>query len=163
MGICIDPLLNLDLYEKYNRKAIVDKRAVYINNNTNYFSHVYKFNELSTLTDYLINEDNHTKNRLLNNKIEIECVLLHDLLNQYKSPMFIEYLSIDTEGSELDILKSYNWSRLFGIITIEHNYRKEYLKNIIEFLKIHGYNEYKNVKFDAWFIHDSIVNNQFKR
>jgi len=156
-GICVDPLLDLDLFKKHNRKAIVDKKAVYVNNSIVDFSHVCSLNEISTLTDYLMIEDNHVESRSLNNQIKIECVLLRDLLNHHKSPMFIEYLSIDTEGSELDILKAYDWSRLFGIITIEHNYRKGYLEDIIELLKPHGYNEYKSVLFDAWFIHDSLT------
>lgn len=45
-------------------------------------------------------------------------------------PKIIDYLSIDTEGSEFDILSNFNFKEFkFRIITCEHNFgpnRKKY-------------------------------------
>ncbi|MBK7635080.1 MAG: FkbM family methyltransferase [Saprospiraceae bacterium] len=53
--------------------------------------------------------------------------------------MHIDYLSIDTEGSEYDILSSFNFDRYtFGIITVEHNYTA-YRDRIKDLLESKGY------------------------
>jgi hypothetical protein len=44
-------------------------------------------------------------------------------LDKYDSPREIDYLSIDTEGSEYEILKEFNFNKyIFRVITVEHNY-----------------------------------------
>jgi hypothetical protein len=45
------------------------------------------------------------------------------LLKKYDAPNQIDYLSIDTEGSELEILNAFDFSKYsFGVITVEHNH-----------------------------------------
>ena len=59
-------------------------------------------------------------------KYEVETISLEDLLNKYKAPKEIEFLSIDTEGSEFEILKGYDFSkRKINKICVEHNYVKK--------------------------------------
>ncbi len=42
---------------------------------------------------------------------------------KYDAPADINYISIDTEGSEFEILKDFNFTKYrFNLITIEHNY-----------------------------------------
>jgi FkbM family methyltransferase len=72
-----------------------------------------------------------------NNKTEIfvNTITLSDLLKKYNAPQFIEYLSLDTEGSELQILKSVDFNEYtFGIIDVEHNYvepRRTQMRNLL--------------------------------
>ena len=64
-------------------------------------------------------------------------------------------MSVDTEGSELDILKGLDFSRFsFSALAIEHNYDDNKLREISSLLLEHGYVRiFKNIsKFDAWFI-----------
>jgi FkbM family methyltransferase len=51
-----------------------------------------------------INAHKHVVNKN-KSQIIVETISLTDLLDLYKAPAFIEYLSLDTEGSELEILK----------------------------------------------------------
>ncbi len=52
----------------------------------------------------------------------VQTISLTDLLDKYEAPKNIDYLSIDTEGSEFEILKSFDFDRYrFKIITCEHN------------------------------------------
>jgi hypothetical protein len=82
----------------------------------------------------------------------LECVL--DVAN---CPKFIEYLSLDTEGSEHKILSSFDFNKYcFGCITVEHNHEKEKRKNIRNKLEENGYEIYKQVKFDDWYIKSSM-------
>jgi FkbM family methyltransferase len=78
--------------------------------------------ELNTITKYS-NSDNHAEERQGGRNYEVETVSLNDLLSEHQSPSYIDYLSIDTEGSEFEILRTFDFERYsFGLITVEHNY-----------------------------------------
>jgi len=73
----------------------------------------------------------------------------------------IDYLSVDTEGSEFDILSDLNYNKYRPtIITVEHNYEKINRKKIFCLLKNNNYSRiFKSItRFDDWFI-----DNNFKR
>jgi FkbM family methyltransferase len=78
--------------------------------------------ELSTI-DSLSSRDGHAPSRVNGERYEVRTVSLLDLLAQANAPRTIDYLSIDTEGSEPDILGAFDFDRYdIGIITVEHNY-----------------------------------------
>jgi len=52
----------------------------------------------------------------------VKTISLEDLLGKYDAPSVIDYLSIDIEGSEFEILSSFNFEKYkFKIITGENN------------------------------------------
>jgi len=81
-------------------------------------------------------------------------------LKKYNAPKEIDYLSVDTEGSELDILSAFDFNEYrFNCITIEHNFteNREKLKLLLE------QNGYKRIfehlsKWDDWYIAESLDN-----
>lgn len=89
---------------------------------------------------------------------------LLSLLKKYNSPNIIDYLSLDAEGSELLILKNFDFEKYkFRTITLEHNYTegnkfKEKNKirrmEIRELLTKNGYKLSKSVSADDWYIHE---------
>lgn len=89
---------------------------------------------------------------------EVPTISLTDLLNKYDAPNIIDYLSIDTEGSELDILTAYDFSRIFKVITVEHNYTNNREK-IYDLLTSKGYTRImENLsKWDDWYVHELYV------
>jgi FkbM family methyltransferase len=106
------------------------------------YSTIYKFK----------NKDKHT--RVKKNIYEVKTISLIDLLKKYKAPKVIDYLSIDTEGSEFEILKNFNFKAYqFKIITIEHNFTSQREK-IYNLLTKNGYKrEYTGLsKWDDWYI-----------
>ena len=50
-------------------------------------------------------------------------ISLLDLLKKFNAPKIIDYLSIDTEGSEYEILSNFDFQKYqFKVITCEHNH-----------------------------------------
>lgn len=98
--------------------------------------------------------DNHAKLRDNGKKYKVKTISLNDLLEKYNAPYNIDYLSIDTEGSEFDILSAFNFEKYsIKIITCEHNFTASRDK-VYQLLKANGYqriNE-KISKWDDWYI-----------
>ena len=72
--------------------------------------------------------DNHSGERLFDydaNKnliaetIEVPCLTLDDLIHKHKVK-YIDYLKIDTEGHEMNIIDAYSWDVKPTIIKLEH-------------------------------------------
>jgi FkbM family methyltransferase len=89
-------------------------------------------------------------------KYYIETISLQDLLIQNNAPRRINYLSIDTEGSEYEILNAFNFeSYEIDIITVEHNFNESRIK-IYKLLTSNGYiRKYERISsFDDWYVHE---------
>ena len=57
---------------------------------------------------------------------EVTSISLNDLLEEFNAPINFDYLSIDTEGNEYQILETFDFTKYKPkIITCEHNYRTE--------------------------------------
>ncbi|WP_440670667.1 FkbM family methyltransferase [Candidatus Pelagibacter sp. HIMB1483] len=118
----------------------------------------------STLNDFI---DNDKKSMPINNElrkkggkfITVETISLNDVMKKYFNNVCPSYISIDTEGSEYEILKSFNIEvyrpKLF---TIEHNYTENESK-IDDFLISNNYVRIfrKLTAFDAWYIPSEIL------
>jgi FkbM family methyltransferase len=113
--------------------------------------------EFSTLSKYE-NSDGHIDQRKSGDIYKVESVSINDLLASHHSPLTIDYLSIDTEGSELEILQALDFDKyLFRVLTIEHNFTPK-RESVQQLLTKNGY---KHVlahvsQQDDWFIHESI-------
>jgi len=87
----------------------------------------------------------------------IETISLLDLLKVNSAPQFIDFLSIDTEGSEFRILKSFDFNEYkFQTIVCEHNFGNDRRK-IKELLESNGYKRRHKIAsfFDDWYFLDS--------
>ena len=67
--------------------------------------------------------------------IQVQTISLLDVLKKANAPSFIEYMSLDTEGSEFEILKNFDFEKYtFGLIDVEHNNfepRRSNIKNLL--------------------------------
>jgi len=100
------------------------------------------------------------KDRVDKNKTQIKLITvsLTDLLKRYSAPAFIEYLSLDTEGSEYEILKTFDFkSYIFGLIDVEHNYVEPRRTQIRSLLLSNGYIFIGAVRFDDQYKHSSLI------
>jgi FkbM family methyltransferase len=137
---------------KNNRTAIIDFRCIWSKT-----GEYIKFNEvdeagLSTINLYT-NVDCHSNERLNGELYDVPTISLMDLLIEHSAPSEIDYLSIDTEGSEYDILSSIDFSKYkFKIITCEHNYSPN-RELIYDLLTKNGYVRFltEESQFDDWY------------
>jgi len=84
----------------------------------------------------------------------LDTISLVDLLEKYQAPREIDYLSIDTEGSEYEILAHHDFDRFsFHIITCEHNFGPTRDK-IYNLLSDRGYvRKLENISgVDDWYV-----------
>jgi len=113
-----------------------------------------KDKELSAALSYSL-LDSHKSERYLGKTYDVTTISLNDLLDKYECPSNFDYLSIDTEGSEFEIIDSLNFNKyLPKIITIEHNYKIEKRNKIYNLLIKHGYKRvFKDISnCDDWYI-----------
>ena len=92
-------------------------------------------------------------------EVPVQTISLNDLLDQHGAPDEIDYMSVDTEGSELEILKAFDFDRrLIRLFTIEHNFTP-LRQEIHELMTAKGYvrrfPEY--TRFDDWYVHRSLA------
>ncbi len=156
-GILAEPAREWHSALKSNRTARVETRCVWKETGQTLMFNETKAGELSTIDAYS-DTDLHAKGRRSGTRYEVETVSLADLLETHGAPERIDYLSIDTEGSEFDILEAFDFGRhRFNIITCEHNFTPQREK-IHALLTAHGYQRrYEEVsRFDDWYVHSSL-------
>jgi FkbM family methyltransferase len=141
-----------------NRKCRIDFRCVWSESGK-----LIEFNETASAEYSTINHfsdsDLHEEIRRSGRKYSVETVSLKDLLDHHGAPNVISYLSVDTEGSEYEILEHFDFSEYsFNFISVEHNYgvNRDNLKALLEG---NGYSQVlqSHSEFDDWFIHDSAL------
>ncbi|MDE7174593.1 MAG: FkbM family methyltransferase, partial [Helicobacter sp.] len=72
--------------------------------------------------------------------IQVPTATLDEILANYPTISHIDFMSLDVEGGELEVLKGINFSKYtFGFIAIEHNYFKDAQKKVSELLNSKGY------------------------
>ncbi len=152
-GILCEPGKNWHSSLKNNRESIIDYRCVHSSTGLFVEFHNSHDGELSTISSFVDYSDGHTNSRKKGNKYLVETVKLNDLLKSHNAPTLIDFLSIDTEGSEYEILESFDFTEYtFNFICVEHNYTKNRNK-IYELLTSKGYTRILShiSKWDDWY------------
>ena len=108
------------------------------------------FSTINSFSD----SDDHSETRIRGQKYFVKTISLFDLLQKYKAPPVIDFLSIDTEGSEFEILKDFDFSMYsFKVIACEHNFTSN-RERIFELLTRNGYSRIHESfsQHDDWYI-----------
>lgn len=146
-----------EILKNSDRSAHIDDRCVYINSGEEVVFIDTDARGLATIKKYA-DGDSHSGSRAAGIEYFIQTITLDDLLNQYGAPPVIDYMSVDTEGSEFDILNSFSFSRHINIMTVEHNYREDRQK-INDVLTNNGFVRiFEEIsRFDDWYINKEIL------
>ena len=105
----------------------------------------------------LTNQQDKSRETVGSVEYSVDTISLNDLLRKFAAPNRIEFLSIDTEGSEYRILKSLNFNEFkFEVIVCEHNYG-ENRERIRQLLESNGYTRRHRLfsYFDDWYFLNS--------
>lgn len=86
--------------------------------------------------------------------IQVQTTTLNDLLTEHAAPPVIDYLSIDTEGAELEILGAFDFNRWdVRAMTVEHNWSPA-REPLYELLTANGFRRLwpELSRFDDWYV-----------
>lgn len=158
-GLLAEPAKYWHTALKNNRSAAVDHRCVWSKTGEMLSFKETVMPELSTLVT-LVESDFNNDGRVDGKTYSVETVSLNDLLEFHKCPRQIDYISIDTEGSELEILSTFKFEDFdISVITVEHNYREPNRKLIFDLLTSKGYIRLFEAfsKYDDWYVKQSNV------
>jgi FkbM family methyltransferase len=139
-GICCEPIPeNFEKLVKNRPNSICYSEAVYDHSGlTLTFDIAHNCHLLSGISKHI--DEHRTTVDANKTMIEVQTISLLDVLDKAKAPSFIEYMSLDTEGSEFEILKNFDFERYtFGLIDIEHNFIEPRRTNIKNLLLSKGY------------------------
>jgi FkbM family methyltransferase len=152
-GILAEPARCWHSDLKKNRSAIIETNCVWRDSTS-----VLNFNEVSNAELSTINlfssSDIHRTARIKGHRYCVKTISMNDLLAKHNAPKQIDFLSIDTEGSELEILRAFDFDHYhFRVITCEHNFTSM-REEIFALLSVNGYvRKYQEIsKFDDWYV-----------
>tara|TARA_Y100001968_G_scaffold273183_1_gene265794 strand:+ start:2356 stop:3546 length:1191 start_codon:yes stop_codon:yes gene_type:complete len=122
-GILAEPVFYWHSQLKKNRSASIETKCVWNSSGEEIlFNEMDKYKQLSTIDCFSKTYDSNEA-LSIGKKYRVRTISLVDLLNKYRAPKYIDYLSIDTEGSEYEILKAFDFNQYkFRVITCEHNF-----------------------------------------
>jgi FkbM family methyltransferase len=157
-GILAEPAKDWHKDLPKNRTAAIDFRCVWSKTGEQLEFIETAMGELSTIAAFS-ELDGNKSGRTEGKKYMVETVSLNDLLAFHKAPANMDFLSIDTEGSELEILTAFDFKKYsFDMMCVEHNYTdaREKLRTLLE---SKGYvNVFPALTlYDDWYLHKEFM------
>ena len=157
-GILAEPARNWHADLKKNRTAHIETRCVWSKSGEMLDFCEAQFGELSTLASFT-EHDSYGESRKGSTNYQVETISLNDMLDLHNAPEQIDFMSVDTEGSEFTILNEFDFKKHRPLImTIEHNYTpsREKMRALM------ARNTYVNVfpeisLYDDWYIDPSLL------
>lgn len=113
----------------------------------------FRYSDKSSLPENSLVRNKNGKN------FEVETISLNEVIKNEFNDVSPSYISVDTEGSEFEILNAFNFSKYHPVVfTVEHNFTE--LQNKID--KLMFQNGYLRVfrhltAFDAWYISSKVM------
>lgn len=154
-GILAEPFPVWHAQLEQNRSAAIDRRCVWsTSGQTQEFLATEYAPEYATLLSFRDKDTHQALRSHSNNVIKVQTVSLNDLLAEHHAPADIDYLSVDTEGSEFEILSHLDFKKYRPrLLTVEHNFNPEMRGKLFDLLTANGYvREFEDFsRFDDWY------------
>lgn len=138
-GILAEPARSWIDDLKRNRNCVISDDCVYKKDGEFLMFRESKSNpELSSLSNGK-KENLYARKKSDTDIYEVKTISLRSLLSVNNAPKTIDFLSIDTEGTEFEVIESFDFSEyIFNLICIEHNHQT-YRSSIRSLLEKNGY------------------------
>lgn len=136
-----------------NRNCAIDTRCVWKESGQDIIFNQAESPELSKIDSVVIDDWAKDIRGINATQYPVRTVSLIDLLNEHQAPREIDYISVDTEGSEFDILEAFDFNAYkVKIWTIENNLKKKNW-NVSELMFSKGYARvYEDIsEYDDWY------------
>ncbi len=138
-GLCVEPIPSVFYKLIKNRNCFCEQVAAWKENDVKKFKIIEGYSEmLSGLIDSY--EDEHKKRidseiEYFNQKsieIQVQCIDINSLLLKYNL-YNIDFLSIDIEGGEIEVLKKIDFSKFkIDYISVENNYNNSEIRETLK-------------------------------
>jgi FkbM family methyltransferase len=153
-GIVAEPARAWHEELRKNRQCIVDTRCVWEQSGQQltFIEPADAF--YGTISGYADLDDNQLERRD-SVSYPVETVSLNDLLEEHSAPSKIDYLSVDTEGTEFEILSTFDFDRYdVRVITVEHAYNPTRRDRLREHLGARGFKLVlgEMSRWDDWYV-----------
>jgi FkbM family methyltransferase len=152
-GILVEPNPACQEDLRRHRSAVISSKAIYSKRTTLDFACIDKEPELSTVVEHALEDRHAEERRRQSHVIPVSAITLNELLEEHSAPDDVDYLSIYTEGSELEILSAFDFARRrIGLLSVEHNNTQS--ESAVERILLEaGYRRvFRRVsRFDAWY------------
>jgi FkbM family methyltransferase len=155
-GLLVEPNRSFHPSILEDRSAFLEKRAAAAASGLHLTFHEHKDGERSRLAG----GDSAAPPPADVSAYQVETVRLDDLFKERAAPPHIDFLSIDTEGSELAVMHGIDWRQYrFGVLAIEHNFNVAALRAYRDLLGPLGYRQVLPhvTSFDAWFVAEELA------
>jgi FkbM family methyltransferase len=130
-----NPAWHGDLRE--NRRVSISHECVYSKTGERVQFDISSNHELSSIRN--LRDNSHRSDAKVIESIYVDTISLPDLLTKYNAPKSIDFISIDTEGSELEIISTFDFHMYeVKIFAIEHNF-SEHRSAIRKVMTSNGY------------------------
>lgn len=159
-GLLVEPSPQwIDELKKNRPQSKILNKCIYSKSGQNIDFYVSQVGDLSTIEEFRNSDQNSMSGncQIRNQKgysVKVSTISLNEVFKKYFNGESIDYMSVDTEGSEFLILSKFNFKK-YGpkIVTVEHNFteNENKLDNLFE---KNNYTRYfvKNSQFDAWYV-----------
>lgn len=158
-GVCVEPNPALFVRLSESRSAICLERAVY--REAGQILSFIPSQEIGTLAEVASNDryaDDRAQAAAAHGFVQVETITFAEIaaMGDFAETGF-DYVSLDTEGSELEILRTIDFARhRIALFTIEHNFVEPRREQMRILLTGAGYDRL-NVGFDDWYWHPAFL------
>ena len=151
-GILAEPGRNWQEDLKKNRSCSIETLCVYSSSGITLNFAESEHPVVSTIEGF-INSDYQSVYRQNNTMYSVNTISLDDLLKKYDAPKDIDFISIDVEGAEYEILSTFSFDWNVKLFTIEHNHNSQ-RDNIYNLMVSHGYTRvFQEIsEWDDWYV-----------
>ncbi len=167
-GICIEPNpIEFNKLENSGRKCIKENVAVTMSDGEADFLVIEGYGKgLSGIVNnynerHISRIEIETQNtQSKKSTVKVKTSRLSKIFEKYNIKS-VDYCSIDVEGSEFEVIKSIDFSKVFiKCFTIENNYG---IDDIKKYLEANGYVHWKTIQWDEVFVHKMFLEEKFKK